>query len=619
MDDKNNSCLKPFFEKYSIYVILIFAFALRYRGIDFGLPYLYNPDEPFFIDPPIHMLVTGDLNPHWFGHPGSFVMYFLLVLFSVYFIFYFLFGYVHNLSDFQQLFINEPSLFYFSGRLLILFFCIFTIYLVYLIASKLFNRMVGILASFLLAISPLYIMENRLIRTDIAAAMLIMLSIYFLLSFFIDSQNKDKKSLIISSLFAGFSIAAKYTSGVIIFPILIHCLIIDSKQKYLLKNEKKVKFSLIGLGIFLILTGIFFDFSWLKAIVDLFALECERCKTLIINNSFLILAIAGTSLILIGLYFINIFNFKSNLNKAIIFIFIGFFIFAPFVILDPLSSVRDIIFENRGEHFGAERLPGIQNYVWYLTNPLQEGIGGLFFEIFAGLGLMIIIYKKSYEKYLFIIFPILYFLLVGSMKLRFDRWFIPILPFEAIFFGLGFYYTYKYIIEKKIFQDIPKIFPFSVTNLIFSSFVIIIIIASLPTITSDINEGTKLSKIDTRTIAKNWIENNLPNGSKIAYEYYTPQLHRYPRKNFTLMNLETIVTVGYNKTIVSKPLSYYKNQSVDYVIISSYYKGRFYNEPERFAAEISRYEELKNMNELIKIFESNENPGPVIEIYRLIP
>lgn len=666
----NNKFIKDFikyFENYSIYFILLFGFILRFRGMDFGLPYLYNPDEPTFVNPPINMLVTGDLNPHWFGHPGSFIMYLLLPLFFIYFIFGLLFGYIHNLSEFRQFFTDDPTIFFLSGRLLMIFFAIITLYLVYLVAKNLFNKPVGLLASFLLAISPLHIGNSRLVRTDITATMLIMLSLYFLLKFF-NQQNKNTKLLIFSSLFAGFSIATKYTSGIIIFPILIHCLVIDSKQKYILKNEKPIKYSLIGLGVLLILFGIFVDFSYVKGMINnsllllitieislilailyfinpfnlkiklskatifrilliLFVIfivfswiktiensnapaDCEPCK-IVINNALLLPITAGISIILVSFYCINLLNSKPYISKAILFIFIGFFIFAPFVILDPFHAIKDIIRENRGTHLGAESLPGIQNYIWYLKNALQKGMGGLFFELFAGLGLSLIIYKKSYEKYLFLIFPFLYFLIIGSMRLRWDRWFIPLLPFEAIFFGFGFYYSYKYIIQIKTFQDFKsKIFPLPTTQIIFSLFAIMIVFASLQPIINDINSGTKLSKTDTTTIAKEWIESNLPSGSKIAYEQYAPQLHINPHGNFTLMNL------GWDK-IVSKPLSYYKNQSVEYIIITSSFKNRYYNEPDKYTKEISRYEELKNGAELIKMFKSKENPGPVIEIYRL--
>lgn len=611
MKDKLINSLKYFYEKYSIHLILIFAFILRFRGINFGLPYLYNPDEHDIMDPPIHMLLTGDLNPHWFGHPGSFIMYLFLILFSFIFFFSFLFGYIHSLNEFQQLFVNDPTLFYYIGRLLMVCFAIITIYVVYLIAEKLFNKSIGLLASFLLTISPLHVQYSRYIRTDITSTMLIIVSLYFLLKFIFDYQKKSKTKLHISSLLTGFSIATRYTSGIAIFPILIHCLIIDNKQKYLLIYEKQIRYLLTAFGILLILIGVFIDFSWLKAIGDSYAADgnCDPCEKLI-NVAYLFFAASGIILILIAFYFINLFNLKTNLSKTLIVIFIGFFIFAPFVLLDPFHSINDILYENSKVMIGSERLPGIQSHIWYLKTALQGGIGGLFFEIFAGVGLFLIIYKKSYEKNLFLIFPILFFIAVGNMKQIIDRWLIPLLPFEAIFFGVGFYHIYIYFINNKILQNLKPRFFLIYNKSIFFLFTVMLIAASISPIIKDIDAGTKLSKLDTRTIGKDWIEKNLPGGSKIAYEYYSPHLYINSTNTFILIDK------GWDK-IVSEPLSYYENQSVDYIIIVDSFKRKYYKEPDKYAKEISRYEELKNEAELIKIFENKENPGPIIEIYKL--
>ncbi|MGB3058399.1 MAG: hypothetical protein WBE17_01555, partial [Anaerolineae bacterium] len=46
--------------------ILLIAVALRLWGINFGLPYLYHPDEPGYVAIAQNMVKTGDLNPHFF-------------------------------------------------------------------------------------------------------------------------------------------------------------------------------------------------------------------------------------------------------------------------------------------------------------------------------------------------------------------------------------------------------------------------------------------------------------------------------------------------------------------------------------------------------------------------
>src|SRR5215813_7383833 len=49
--------------------ILVIALALRVWALDFGLPYLYHPDEPNKIEIAQNILKTGDLNPHYFRKP----------------------------------------------------------------------------------------------------------------------------------------------------------------------------------------------------------------------------------------------------------------------------------------------------------------------------------------------------------------------------------------------------------------------------------------------------------------------------------------------------------------------------------------------------------------------
>lgn len=53
----------------ALLAILALALALRLYGIDFGLPYLYHPDEPNKVATAQNILKTGDLNPHYFKKP----------------------------------------------------------------------------------------------------------------------------------------------------------------------------------------------------------------------------------------------------------------------------------------------------------------------------------------------------------------------------------------------------------------------------------------------------------------------------------------------------------------------------------------------------------------------
>src|SRR3954463_5131704 len=55
--------------------IFLFAFALRWWGVRGSLPYVGHPDEPKLVDSAVHMIKSGDLNPHLFIWPS---LYFYL-------------------------------------------------------------------------------------------------------------------------------------------------------------------------------------------------------------------------------------------------------------------------------------------------------------------------------------------------------------------------------------------------------------------------------------------------------------------------------------------------------------------------------------------------------------
>jgi hypothetical protein len=57
-------------------VILGASLVLCALGILSQKPFIIiDVDEPLFVVPALKILATGDYNPHWFGHPGSFTIY----------------------------------------------------------------------------------------------------------------------------------------------------------------------------------------------------------------------------------------------------------------------------------------------------------------------------------------------------------------------------------------------------------------------------------------------------------------------------------------------------------------------------------------------------------------
>jgi len=86
-----------------------------------GLPFLYDPDESVFVVRAGSILANRDLNPHFFGHPGTPTIYLLSALYAVIYLIGSIFGEFHGAESFRFVYYQDPTLFYLSGRILLPF------------------------------------------------------------------------------------------------------------------------------------------------------------------------------------------------------------------------------------------------------------------------------------------------------------------------------------------------------------------------------------------------------------------------------------------------------------------------------------------------------------------
>jgi Dolichyl-phosphate-mannose-protein mannosyltransferase len=218
--------------------ILIVGILIRMYGINFGLPYFYDPDERAFLLRGVKILANRDLNPHWFGHPGTTVIYMLSGLYASIFIFGRGLGIFAGAEDFQKLFYHDPTVFIVSGRLLSLVFGVATIVLVYIIANRIFNKVIALIAAVLIALSPVHIYYSKLIRTDVLMGCLILIAFWYCLNIL---KENSWSAYLIAGLFTGLAVATKY-------PAILFALTIG--LTYFLSRgwQSRAHFKLLGSG-----------------------------------------------------------------------------------------------------------------------------------------------------------------------------------------------------------------------------------------------------------------------------------------------------------------------------------------------------------------------------------
>lgn len=196
-------------------VVILVAVVLRLRGITWGLPYLYDPDEHFLVDPAVRFVTTGDLNPHSFFYPGSTIMYALGLAYFAYWLVGYFAGWFPDLQSFGELFSSNPTSFYLIARIIAIVMAALSIPLVYVLTRRMAGNGAALAAVAFVALSPLHIAYSQVVRTD-------PLMTTFLLAAMLSAvKAMDRQSgrlFLLSGAFIGLATATKFPgiSGAII-------------------------------------------------------------------------------------------------------------------------------------------------------------------------------------------------------------------------------------------------------------------------------------------------------------------------------------------------------------------------------------------------------------------
>jgi len=191
-------------------VILIIAFGIRVYSLNFGLPALYDPDEPMFVLGGLKLLKNHTLNPGWFGHPGSTTIYCMALIELFVVIWGMISGRFSDVEAFGNAFYHDPGIIFYPGRWFILICALLCLVLTYFIARKLFDIRTALLASALLAFDPLDIHYSQVIRTDMHASVFMLLALFVTIDIV---RRGNLISYVVAGLCIGLACTTKWPAG----------------------------------------------------------------------------------------------------------------------------------------------------------------------------------------------------------------------------------------------------------------------------------------------------------------------------------------------------------------------------------------------------------------------
>lgn len=197
-------------ELAALALILVAALAWRLHNIAFGLPSMYDPDEPIFMITALKLLGEGTLNPGWFGHPGSTTIYLVALIDAAVAGVGIAAGRYADLGDFARAAYADPSLLFVPARVAMALIGVLCVWLTYFLGKRLHGTAVGLIGAGLLAVNGLHIAWSQVIRTDIHASLFMLASMLFAIRALQDSRLRD---YLIAGAFAGFATATKWPAA----------------------------------------------------------------------------------------------------------------------------------------------------------------------------------------------------------------------------------------------------------------------------------------------------------------------------------------------------------------------------------------------------------------------
>jgi hypothetical protein len=234
--------------------------------------------------------------------------------------------------------------------------------------------------------------------------------------------------------------------------------------------------------------------------------------------------------------------------------FLGFLMGCPFFLteihlfLDQLAhDISTYAYEGRE---GAE---GVDNWANHAVYTSRYGAGWLATR--AGVaGLLLVLYRITPARAVFLTFPVLYYAYYGAQRINFRGNLIPVYPFLAVLAAYAFVEAMDALRTSRLGTR---------RGLVPTVATIVLVLMIVPPLRTAVRFNVEVTRPDTGTVAREWIDKTFPPGTRFAVEYFTPVLDR---KRYGVIQESRLV----NRSVRS-----YRDEGAQYLIVSSMAYDRF--------------------------------------------
>jgi hypothetical protein len=452
--------------------VLAGALVLRLWGIKEGLPYVYDIDEAAHFVPRAIAMSGLRLNPHYFANPPA-LTYLLHGVFAAYFG-----GYTGTARAAAQ----HPADVYVVARATVAVLGVLAVWLLYVLAARLFGRAAGLLAAALEAVAFLPVFYAHLALNDVPT--LVPLTASLIGSAGVMQRGRARDYLLAGAAL-GLAAATKYTAGVAVLPLLA-----ATVMRYLEARRREAPAAPLeppGEG------------AW----------PTPARK----RGGRAMPALAGLTL-------------------AALAALLAFLVANPYALLDFHRFVNELgyessVAEEAGGKLGSPHELGLLYYLWSFT----WGLG--FVPALAALGGAIMVWFRD-RRVAWLLTPMVlaYLIFMGTENRYFGRWLMPILPVAcalAAFFALSVARALARALARGAQADRAE--ADRRHALIYAGVGAVVAAALLAQgVVYSVHADAVLARADTRESTRDWMLAHVPAGARVVVEPVVPQawLHEDP-------------------------------------------------------------------------------------------
>lgn len=322
---------------------------------------------------------------------------------------------------------------------------------------------------------------------------------------------------------------------------------------------------------------------------------------------------------------------------------VGFLFGTPYTLLDFKTFLPFLTGHIAQAQAGWLTESPVENYyIEVITDFLKNGMG-IFLLALCLLSLLYGVYCRTKADILVLSFPLIYYLINGSSKLNFSRYWNPVLPFLVLLWVRFLYDGVNKICKGVRLQNI---------------FLILIpLLLTLSPIYQSIRFGYLISQKDTRTLAKEWIEKNIPAGTKIALDKEGPQIYQNKdgiyaeylsqveegvktvegrsykltpaepigskKQYYELLLQMPVSQPNYyairESTVANKTLEFYETNGFKYIVVVEGLRRVVLSNPGEYPIVAHFFKSLESKYSRVKEFRPNrlDTPGPIIYVYKI--